>query len=61
MLDKLKTTPLVTREEAYENIGLWFENTYIDEDSEEGFKIIDYDTYVEMLKIYVDAEKYLDE
>jgi hypothetical protein len=59
MLDKLKITPIVAREEMYENIGLWFENTYIDEDAEEGFKIIDYDTYVEMLKLYVDAERYL--
>ncbi len=61
MLDKLKQAPLVAREEIYENIGIWFENTYIDEDSDEGFKIIDYDTYVEILKTYVDAEKYLNE
>jgi hypothetical protein len=59
MLQKLQQAPISAREEIYENIGLWFEDTYIDEDSDEGFKIIDYDTYVEMLNIIVDAEKYL--
>ena len=59
MLEKLKQAPISTRAELYENISLWFENTYVDEDSDEGFKIIDYDTYVEMLKLLVDAENYL--
>ncbi|MGE5455525.1 MAG: hypothetical protein ACM3O4_00240 [Ignavibacteriales bacterium] len=61
MLDKLKQAPISAREDLYENIGLWFENTYVDEESDEGFKIIDYDTYVEMLKLLVDAEKYINE
>ncbi|MDD2435123.1 MAG: hypothetical protein PHO63_02590 [Bacilli bacterium] len=60
MLDKLKQTPLVAREELYENIGHWFEDTYIDDETDDGFKTINYDTYVKMLQLYVDAEKYLD-
>ncbi len=60
MLDKLKQTPLVAREELYENIGLWFEKTYVDDESDEGYKIINRDTYIKMLQMIIDAEKHVD-
>ena len=59
MLEKLKQAPATAKEELYESISLWFEENYIDEEAEDGFKIIDYDTYVEMLKLLVAAEDYV--